>query len=421
MRLTRREVLAAGAGMALAPLVGCGKTSVGKPVLRVANWSGAVEENDFNTKIRGLYEQFSKDHACELQIEGIPGSQEYARKMLLNYVAGSQPDVMVLDASSAASFIDNGILGDLTPFIEKDSTFSLDSYFPNVVDVARRGDSLYAIPNGFTPMVMYYNQRLFQEAGVPLPKDGWSFQDFLQTAQALTGENHGFKFASWMPGWIMWLWNNGGDVLSPDGRKAAGFLDSDECVEAVQFIRDLVLKHKVAPSLSQVASMGVDPFANGTAAMEVSGHWSLTMYPNGPVITLEDVGVVSLPTNLPQSQTVMYETGMSMAKNCRHPELAWEFIKFWTSDEVQRTYNSTGIEICGRKDIAAEYGKGPQRGKFLEIVPSARAPWGASVQGYDFVEAEGQKMMDNILKQDADVKISLQQMARRVDAFFAEQ
>lgn len=421
MRLTRRELLAAGAATVAMPLAGCVKAVSGRPVLRVANWSGATEENDYQRQIREVYARFEDLHGCELQIEGIPGSQEYARKMLLNYVAGSQPDVMQLDASSSAAFIDNGIVRDLTPLIEKDREFSLGDFFPNVVEIASRGSRVYAVPVGFTPMVMYFNRQLFAAADAPLPHEGWTFQEFLTSAQAVkkTG-GFGFKFISWMPSWIMWLWNNGGDVLSPDGSRAAGFLDSEKNVETIEFLRDLVFRYEVAPSLSQSAASGVDPFLNADAAMEVSGHWSIIGYQSAPKLDPEQIGVVSLPTNVGKSQTVMYESGLCIGRHCRHPELAWEYIKYMTSADVQRIYNSTGIEICARKDVAREHGQTPNEAKFLSIVPQARGPWGARVQGYDYLEAEGQGMMDNILKVGTEVRPALREMARRVDAFFAE-
>src|SRR5205085_11138122 len=123
----------------------------------------------------------------------------------------------------------------------------------------------------FTPMVLYYNKRLFDRAEVSYPKAGWNFEQFLQTAQKLTipGKQWGFVFNNWMAGWIMWLWNNGGDVLSPDGTRASGYFDSPHNVQTVSFLRDLIDKYKIAPTLSANASLGVDPFANGQAAMAV--------------------------------------------------------------------------------------------------------------------------------------------------------
>src|SRR5205823_386793 len=173
------------------------------------------------------------------RVENIP--QEYVSKMVLSFIAHAEPDIMMLDFSSASVFINNGVLTDLSPYIASDKEFKLDDYFPNAVSAARRGNALYAIPQDFTPMVLYYNKRLFDRAGVSYPKAGWNFEQFLQTAQKLTipGRQWGFVFNNWMAGWIMWLWNNGGDVLSPDGTRASGYFDSPHNVQTVSFLRDL--------------------------------------------------------------------------------------------------------------------------------------------------------------------------------------
>lgn len=386
-------------------------------VLRVANWGGAGDDSEFSRTVHSLIREFeSQNPGIEVQIEGTPGSQEYVSKMLLSFIAGSEPDIMTLDASSAAVFINNGVLKDLTPLMTSDSSFKKEDYFPNVLDIARRGDSYYAVPIDFTPMVMYYNKRLFDEAGVPYPRPGWSFDDFREKAKRLTqGKTYGFTFSNWMPGWLMWLWNQNGDVLDPTGKRAKGCFDSDESVRAVDFIKKVLLDDKSAPNLSQAASMGVDMFATGQAAMEVSGHWAMVGYGISKDLKLEDVGVVELPTNLGKSATVMYEAGYAIGKNCKKADLAWKFIKFMTSHDAELKLCHSGIAVSARKDVCAERAVDEHEKAFLAIIPSARAPWGSKVEGYDFVESTGQKMMDNVLKSGMPVDRALREACSAID------
>lgn len=410
----------------LAILAGCAPS--GQPervVLRISNWSGAGDDSEFERTIRGIYEEFERRHpGVDVRVEGIPDG--YVSKVILSFVAGTEPDVMLLDASSAAIFIDNGVLADLTPFIDRDASFELTDYFENVVDIARRGDSVFAIPNDFTPMVVYYNMRLFDKAGVAHPKAGWSFDDFRRTAKALTtGKQYGFAFANWMPGWIMWLWNNGGDVI--DGRRASGVLDSPKNIQTIGFLRDMIKVDKSAPSLGEAAALGVDLFANGQAAMTVSGHWALIGYANAPkgpdgkpAITWDDLGVVEMPTELSESVTVMYESGYAIGKNSKHKQLAWEFIKYFTSYEVQRKYNESGIAVCARKDVARERASNPLEAQFLPIIPSARPPHGASIEGYEIVEKVGKNALDSILNNDVPIREALTKAAERIDQEFAK-
>jgi multiple sugar transport system substrate-binding protein len=384
----------------------------------VAGWGGAGDDSEAARIEREVYAEFERRHpGVEIQRENIPGSQDYVRKLLLSFIAGAEPDIIRLDASSAAVFIDNGALMDLTPFIEGENGIDLNDYFPNVTNIARRGDALYAIPIDFTPMVVYYNRRLFDEARVPYPEPGWTWDDFLSKAKALTREGrYGTTFANWMPGWLPWVWAGGGDVLGPTG-KAVGAADSEATVRAVTWLRDLVTVHKVAPSLSQMAAEGAAPFANAQAAMETSGHWNLVTLASAPKVKLKEVGVAPIPVarkGMPPT-TVIYESGWSIGKNCRNPELAWEFIRYYTSAEVQRKLQKTGIGICARKDIAQERAVDEREQDFLRIVPSGREPWGARVEGYDYVESEGQKAMDAILRSGRDPRQVLREFARAVD------
>lgn len=413
-------------------VVGCVRPSSDENVLRISNWGGAGDDGPFEQMVQAKNREFGEKHGAKVRVEGIPG--EYVPKMLLNFVAGSQPDVMVVDASSAAVFVNNGLLQDLRPFIERDPEFKISDYYANVLATYQRGEAIYAIPNDFTPMVMYYNKDLFDDLGVAYPKPGWNFDDFLRTAQQLTVRQnnrtlqYGFVFTNWMPGWVMWLWNNGGDVLSPDGR-ASGTMDSPANIETFTFLRDLATKHGVAPTLSEAASMGVDLFANGQAAMTVSGHWALVGYKSAKQINWERLGVIEFPHNTPQSHTVLYMSAYGIPRAAKNADLAWKYIKMWTSQELQREYQSTGIAVCARIDISQERA-GLEESKpatpeqvieraFLPIIPTGRPPYGSRIEGYEIVEKHGASAMQSILN-GSDVATTLRSTAERIDAEFAK-
>ena len=225
----------------------------------------------------------------------------------------------------------------------------------------------------------------------------------------------------------MWLWNNGGAPLSPDGKRARGFFDSPKNVETVSFLRDLINVHRVSPSLSAIAAQGVDPFANGNAAMTVSGHWGIIGYKNAPkgkdgkpAIDWRELGVVEMPSNVGKSETVMYSGGFGITRRTKHPELAWKFIRKWTGYRLQRQYNESGIAVSARKDVARERATDAIEREFLRIVPTARPPAGASIEGYEIVEKYGRDALDAILKGGRPVREALSEYAERIDVEFAK-
>lgn len=386
-------------------------------VLRVTNWGGAGDDSQYYKTLREIYETFEqRNPGIKIQVEGIPGSQDYVSKVLLSHVAKSAPDVITLDASSAAVFIENGILRDLAPLAQNDPDFSFDNYFPNVVQIASRGEKIYAVPMDFTPMVLYYNKALFDAAGVEYPNADWDYEDFLLAAKKLTnGDHYGLAFANWMPAWILWLWNNGGEVVAEENGEWKSVFASRRNEETVSWIYDLIMVHKIAPSLSATAAQGINFFQDGKAAMEISGHWAMDGYRNAKNLKIDQIGVAPIPTNLESGVTVMYEAGLAIGKNCKHPDAAWKFIQYMSSAEVQRKYHQSGIAVSARLDISKERATDERERAFLQIVKSARPPWGSKVVGYDLVEEVGQKMMDAVLKNGVPPKTALAQAEKRIN------
>jgi ABC-type glycerol-3-phosphate transport system substrate-binding protein len=494
------------------------------------------------TTEREIREAFEALHpGVQVQFEMIPGQDgQYAPKLLMMHVAGSMPDVIHLDASSAAIFIDNGVLRDLSPMIARDPDFCIEDYFESVVAIARRdepfGDPaqevgrsfpgapgpassrqrqagkmpvlrsagfqpagrlamppsyrrlpaapsyrqfptgkqeqarclryvppasnrtlvppasgrhaqrlvssqqpqapadadnaisssgrLYAIPLDFTPMVIYYNKTLFDDAGVPYPTDGWTWDDFLAAAKALTimpdgadrPTQYGFNFINWMPAWILWLWTNNADVLDESGRRATGAFDAPRSIEAIHFIVNLMTKHHVAPTLTESSAAGVDLFRAGRAAMDLKGHWMMIDYRADGI----DFGVVSLPTNTGEPVTAVYAAGLAITEKARHPGLAWEYVKFMTSKRVQIRRVAPGLAISANRHAAAHYADNPIEQAFLRQVPHARPPWGARVERYPVVEDLGREMMEDILYGNVPVGDAIKRTTRLIDAALAE-
>lgn len=397
--------------------------------LRVANWGGAGDDSELSREMKLIYQEFEQQHPdIRVQIEGIPGSQEYVNKMLLSFVSKTEPDVMQLDASSAAVFIENDLLEDVTSLAAADPSFSWDDYWPELIQTTSRGSARFSVPLDFTPMAIYCNAKHFREAGVPLPQNGWKFDDFRRAAKKLTKKDqYGFAFSNWMPGWILFLWNSGGDVLDEKTGRASGVFDSDRNAEMVSELKEMIEVDKSAPSLSAAAALGVDLFANGQAAMMISGHWSLVGLKASDKVKSEELHIVTVPTHFRRDlsgflppQTVLYQSSLAISKGSKNKDAAWKFVTYMTSAAVQRRIHKTGLAVCGRKDVAVELADSPQTKAFLDLIPLGKSPWGSKVVGYDYVETEGTKMMEGVLQAGIEPKSALSQAAARIDRYFDE-
>jgi ABC-type glycerol-3-phosphate transport system substrate-binding protein len=220
---------------------------------------------------------------------------------------------------------------------------------------------------------------------------------------------------------VMWIWQNGGDVLSPDGTHASGYLDGPKSVEAIQFLTDLERKWHVSPSTSQQQALGDMNFEAGRVPIMVSGHWAIQAFLANENLRFSDIGVVGLPRRA-KRVTVIYESGPAMMKACRHPREAWEYIKFMSGPFAQRQAAETGIAVSANRQVAEEFrGRSAQEPAFLDNIRYARGPWGATVEQYALVEDIGKEAIEEIRLGTATPQDALTRAAKRIDVQLGEE
>ena len=104
---------------------------------------------------------------------------------MLGGLGAGDADVFATSQFALNWLEDQGNVLNLAPFIEQDESFDLDDFFPGTVELYTKEGKIWAVPAGVDVMVMFYNQDLFDQYGVPYPRLGWTWDDFLETASAL--------------------------------------------------------------------------------------------------------------------------------------------------------------------------------------------------------------------------------------------
>ena len=150
-------------------ITGCGGTGegAGRPKrvpVKVAFW-GSPEEIGIITE---TINNWQKTHPeIEVKFEHIPFGS-YVSKILTEIAGRSAPDIVASEVNMFVSFADKDVFLDLKPFMDKDKTFNLGDFFPEVVDRYTVNGKVLGIPRDTAPMAcIYYNKKLFDEAGLP--------------------------------------------------------------------------------------------------------------------------------------------------------------------------------------------------------------------------------------------------------------
>jgi multiple sugar transport system substrate-binding protein len=381
-----------------------------------------------------------------VSVNALETPPEFDTQLLVDLAAGTAPDIWNQDASTISRLVDNGYVLDMRECVALVPELNLDRFFPSVLSIHQReaDGPIYGLPNDFTPMVIYYNTASFERAGVEPPQAGWTWEEFVDTAKQLTldanGNNAaspdfdpanvvqwGFRVRKWTFEWIYRVWQNGGDVIAPDGSTASGYLDSPESIEAITWLRDLVTVHQVAPTPTTLDQMTqqlgfLDRFLQGDFAMFDRGHWELVGLRSNPNFTEGSFGVVGQPQNTARS-TVMYASGFVIRADIPEEKklAACQFVEAATNLEYQNTKALTGIAISANQEAAAaaiETSADPAiEAAFNAEVEFGRAPYGSIYANWPTIEERLDAMMERILaggEVEAEVAVAVEEINREL-------
>ena len=309
-------------------------------------WGGVTEENEVKSYIAA----FNKVYP-DIQVTIIRPA-DYWPKLMSMLAAGTPPDVFYMGFPEFVKYHEMGALLDLQSYVNEDSTFNARDFFPGTLNAFRdrKTGDLYGIPKDWSTYVLYYNKKMFKDAGLPTPNEmfgygEWSWQDFLNVAQKLTKDGvYGFAYNT--PGrWKLFPPQAGANwVVSPEKVE----VDTPAFAEGIQFLADLSLKYHVAPTATELAEMGApDWFANQKAAMYICGRWMTMKFK-----TLSfDWDIAPVPYDR-QMYTWVDLVAYCVAKDSKHPEAAWKLANFLTHPEVQKLVAQNGHAIPIRRSVA---------------------------------------------------------------------
>lgn len=288
-------------------------------------------------------------------VDNVPAGDTYT-KLALTTEAGNPPDVyMTYWTIGAAS---NGLAFDLTPFVEKEGKEWFESFVEAAWTFNEFGGKYYGVPYRVSPVSVILNKNMFEKANLDLPPNDWTWEDFFETAKLLTNleegeygycisgsaESHGTD-AQFYP----FLFSAGGKMINADG--LAGF-NSPEGVEALEFMMELMEAGYVPPGTTSASNNTcVDLLASDKAAMWIDASMWLGFI-RGPKPDV-NITLATMPSHN-VSSTNNGGTGLGMASKTKHPEEAWKFLKFITSDEVMKRWAMAGDFAPGNKAVLSD-------------------------------------------------------------------
>ncbi len=242
----------------------------------------------------------------------------------------------VLTGHMRALYEQRDRLLELDPLIERDSGLHVDDFYPGALAVLSSEGRIWAIPAGTDMYVMYYSRDLFDQFSVPYPQPGWTWEDFLSRATALSHPEAGYYAYTAIPGHadtLLFIYQHGGSIVDDLHNPTRLTFDEPLNVEALEWYRALFTEYRVAPTPTQArAAFGGGAYAvyqgirSGRVAM-----WTLSLSDRGglmwPVEWTTDWGMASLPRDA-RAATLAWVEGYAISAQAEHPDACWEWIRF---------------------------------------------------------------------------------------------
>ncbi len=323
----------------------------GNVTLTVSGFTSSPAEDAL---VKQNLDKFTQAHPnITLKWNPIPG--DYPTKMRANVASGNVPDVFYLQPAMSASYISAGKLLNLSPFIARDNV-NMSDYYPSLMTpfTCSKGQ-VYGIPKDWNSLGVFYNKQMFQAAGLQEPNSSWTWQDMQTDAQKLTknpgtpNSVYGISMSADASRWGAFLYALGGSVLNKDGTQAA--FNNQTGIDSLQYYTSFTKANTGTLPTGVGAPWNGDAFGKQRAAMAIEGGWLIPylaqQYPS------VQYGIAPLPTaSNGKRANLIFTNAWSAYAGTKHPDAAWQLIKYMTGSDVQQSQLNAGFALPTLKTLA---------------------------------------------------------------------
>ncbi|HET6316926.1 MAG TPA: extracellular solute-binding protein [Chloroflexota bacterium] len=329
----QQQATAAPAGAATAAKPAA---ATGEPVQLRFAWWGSQDRHDRTIKAIQLFQQQHPNITITYEFAGF---QDYWTKMTTQASGGNLPDLMQQDYAYISQWTANNLIIPLDDYVNS-GAINLSDVPKSSVDGGRINGKLIAVNLGNNSQTIALDVGAFEKAGVPLPQQNWSWDDFESTVMQLHQ-----KLGTWGAGsglsdiqlWKSLYLGYGGWAFTPDG-KALGYSDDQKYIDYLKMLMRLQDAGAIPSQQEDIAqyrtaSVESTPIVPGKAAMQY--FWSNQLV---AAWTAAGADRKFQLTHLPRPKGGQSENYLkpsqfiSITSQSKHPKEAAMFIDFITND-----------------------------------------------------------------------------------------
>lgn len=335
-----------------------GTSGKDKVELTMTAW-GNPEEIKVYQKAIDAFEEENPDITVDL----IPGPGDTYKQKLLTQLQGSQaPDVFYVGGEYISQLISTGKIANLTEFLNSSESYvKPDEFVEGLWGPSRVDGEIYGTPVDSNPMLIYYNKKILEEAGLDpnepqkLYEAGeWTWDKFAELNEKITASGkHGFLAGNAASHLFSWIWTNDGKMYDDKGNI---ILDENEkAQEAIKYLNENIDAGNFTYTGSLPKGQGEDAmFLSNQTGFVAAGRWFTPLFSQNESLEFD---YIPWPTNNGEKiATAAVATAyMSATNSSKHLEEALKFISFYTSEagqEARLSGNGNAIpSVTGLDDL----------------------------------------------------------------------
>jgi N,N'-diacetylchitobiose transport system substrate-binding protein len=315
------------------------------------------------------------------------------------------PDIFEVGNTQAQGFEAAGAMVDLSA--SKDDLGG-DDLLDSLVESGTYDGKFYGVPLYAGARIVIYRTDLFEASGLEIPTN---LEEFIEAGKTLQADNADVPNFSgiYFPGrnWhamLSFLWDAGGDIAVQEDGEWVGELSSDESIEGLETVQDIMQNANSAPADSDDANDFVD-FCNGEIGMLMAPGWKpgqLLDPEQGCPDTMGDkIGAFALPGSSDAVAPVFLGgSNIAISANSENPELALEFVKILIGESFQTSYGENGL-IPARKSLLDSVSAAADAAPVVQEAADAQADAAGGntrfVPASEFwAEVEGQQILQDM-------------------------
>ncbi|HIE9294682.1 TPA: extracellular solute-binding protein [Klebsiella variicola subsp. variicola] len=328
----------------LAMLVISGSVSAATQINALFMTQAAYSEND----IRAMTSDFEKQHPdVKVNLEFVPYEALHDKIVAARGAGGNGYDVVLFDAIWPAEFSRFDLLQDVSSRIAADER---EKIFPGAMNTVVYQGKTLGMPWILDTKYLYYNKAMLDKAGIKTPPASW--QQVIDDAKVLKDKGI-VKYP------LVWSWSQAEALVCDYTTLVSGFggsfyqngkldFSTPASLKAVTLMKTSLDQGLSNPASREYLEEDVrKAFSNGDAAFALNWTYMYNMA-NDPKQSkvAGDVGIVPAPGDTPDKPgAVNGSMGLGIAKASQHPEEAWQYIHYLTSQPVQDKYAKLSLPV----------------------------------------------------------------------------